>query len=71
MIETGTATTGISVARHSRRKRKTTSTTSETEMKSVVSTFLTDARIVAVWSSAIVRSICRVDGGVQLRQRGP
>ena len=57
MIETGTATTGMRVARHSRRKTKTTSTTSAMEMKSVASTFLTDARIVAVWSSAIVRSM--------------
>ena len=57
MIETGTETTGMRVARHSRRKTKTTSTTSAMEMKSVASTFLTDARIVAVWSSAIVRSM--------------
>ena len=39
-------------------------------MKSVVSTFLTDARIVAVWSRAIVEVDLRVDGGVQLRKRG-
>src|ERR1039457_3036082 len=57
IIETGTATMGIRVARHSRRKRKTTRTTSETEMQRVVSTFFTDARIVAVWSRATSRSM--------------
>ena len=45
------------VALSSRRKTKTTSTTSNMEMRSVASTFLTEARMVTVWSSAIVRSI--------------
>jgi hypothetical protein len=50
MMEAGTATKGIKVARGSRRNRNTTSTTSATESSSVRSMSDTDARIVWVWS---------------------
>ena len=46
--ETGTTTPGISVARQSRRKRKTTSTTRPIEIISAISTSCTDARMVMV-----------------------
>ena len=48
MMDTGTATSGINVERHSRRKRKTTRTTSMIEMSSVLSMSFTEARIVTV-----------------------
>ena len=54
-MASGTATLGISVARTSRRKTKTTSTTRMTEMISVRCTSLTDARTVVVRSSPISR----------------
>ena len=46
--DTGTTTPGISVARQSRRKRKTTSTTRPIEIISAISTSCTDARMVMV-----------------------
>ena len=49
--ETGTTMPGMSVARTLRRNRKTTSTTRPIEISSASSTFLTEARIVTVWSS--------------------
>ena len=55
--ETGTATLGISVARTLRRNRNTTRITSTIEIISVRSTSCTDARIVVVRSSTIVKSI--------------
>src|ERR1700735_384227 len=55
--ETGTATLGIRVARTFRRKRKTTKITSPIEIASVRSTSLTDARMVVVRSSIMVKSI--------------
>ena len=55
--ETGTATLGIRVARTLRRKRKTTRITSPIDMASVRSTSLTDARMVVVRSSMMVKSM--------------
>jgi len=52
--ETGTATTGINVARKLRRKMKTTRITRMTERTRVPSTSLTDARMVVVRSSTMV-----------------
>ena len=46
--ETGTAMLGIAVMRGLRRKTKTTTNTSRTEMTSVRSTSFTEARIVTV-----------------------
>ncbi len=48
--DTGTATVGMIVARGLLRKIKTTSTTRQIEMISVLSTSLTEARIVVVRS---------------------
>ncbi len=55
--ETGTATLGIRVARTFRRKRKTTRITNAMEMARVRSTSLTEARMVVVRSSTMVKSI--------------
>src|ERR1700734_3681800 len=55
--ETGTATLGIRVARTLRRKRKTTRITRPMDMASVRSTSLTEARMVVVRSSIIVKSM--------------
>src|ERR1700734_2956407 len=55
--ETGTATLGIRVARTLRRKRKTTRITRAMDMASVRSTSLTDARMVVVRSSMMVKSM--------------
>jgi hypothetical protein len=46
MMDVGTATSGINVARNSRRNTNTTSTTSATEISKVRSISDTDARIV-------------------------
>src|SRR5580693_610539 len=55
--EIGTATLGMNVAHALRRKTKTTSTTSKTEMIKLISTSCTDARMVTVLSSEISRWI--------------
>src|SRR5580692_3959211 len=57
MSETGTATAGMSVARGLRRKTNTTTMTRTTEIMSVRSTSLTEARIVVVRSRTTVTSI--------------
>src|SRR5271165_275416 len=55
--DTGTATAGMSVARGLRRKTNTTAMTRTTEIMSVRSTSVTDARIVVVRSRTTVTSI--------------
>ena len=57
MSETGTATAGMTAARHWRRKRKTTMITRETEMMSVRSTSRREARMVVVLSETTWRLI--------------
>ena len=52
--DTGTTTPGMAVARTSRRKRKTTSTTRATEIIREIWTSWTEARMVTVWSSTAV-----------------
>ncbi len=65
--ETGTATLGTSVARPLRRNRNTTRMTRITEMASVRSTSLSDARIVVERSTAAARSIA---GEIAARNSG-
>ena len=55
--ETGTATAGMSVARPFRRKANTTRMTRPMEMSSVLSTSLTEARMVVVRSRTMVVSM--------------
>ena len=60
----------MKVVRKLRRKKNTTRMTSSTEMTSVRSTSLTDARMVTVWSIATVRSMAARNGRLQLRESG-
>ena len=55
MSESGTATLGMAVAQTLRRNAKTTSTTSEIEIRSVISTSRMEARMVVVRSLATPR----------------
>ncbi len=57
MSETGTATLGMIVERTLLRNAKTTRTTRRIEIRSVIWTSLTDARIVVVRSSMTVSAI--------------
>src|ERR1700723_1146247 len=57
MSETGTATAGTKVARSLRRKTNTTMITRTIEIRSVLSTSLTEARMVIVRSSTTVVSM--------------
>ena len=65
--DTGTATLGIRVARPLRKKRNTTSTTSDTEISSVRSTSRNEARMVVVRSIMTERSIAL---GIDARSDG-
>ena len=56
MMEIGTAMLGISAARTLRRKTKTTTVTSSTEIRSVFSVSKSEARMVVERSSVSVRS---------------
>ncbi|GJE71176.1 hypothetical protein CHKEEEPN_2720 [Methylorubrum podarium] len=57
MIEIGTATAGISVARHERRKMKVTKMTRPMAISSVSSVLASEARIVAERSPEMLRSM--------------
>ncbi len=65
--EMGTATLGMNVERELRRKRKTTRMTRAMEMRRVISTSRTEARIVRVASTSTDRSIV---GGIAARSWG-
>jgi len=65
--ETGTTTPGMMVARTFLRNTKTTSTTRPIEIRSDSSTFLTDARIVTVWSST---GLSATSAGTSARRYG-
>ncbi|GJE44350.1 hypothetical protein AEGHOMDF_3538 [Methylobacterium soli] len=56
-IEIGTATAGIRVARQERRNTNTTKTTRPTAISSVSSVSASEARIVALRSPVMVRSM--------------
>src|ERR1035438_9258099 len=65
MSETGTATVGMSVARQLRGKMKTTRITRMTERMRVLSTSLTEARMVVVRSTTIVVLMpCGMDASI-------
>ena len=67
MIDTGTATAGMSVARRRRRKANTTRMTRPTAITSVFSTSESEARIVAVRSMAMPSSAA---AGIEAESHG-
>ena len=67
MIDSGSATAGMIVARHERRNTQITPTTSTTESISVACTSSTEARIVAVRSATGTISIA---AGIAARSCG-